>query len=207
MGSWSGSQPLNGSRIFKGFSWGSRTYSLTYSNSNGFTSQVVAVEIAYIIDPPLDSTMMSMTNGSLAGTLVTQRSTYAIAGQTIAVRVNGDPDNTKNGLFYMYSDHLGSTSAIQKDGSTEVEQSRYLPFGGWRGDKPDNLPGNRGYTGHVMNNLGGGADDLGLIYMNARYYVPNTNRFLTPDTIVPDPTNPQSFNRYSYVYNNPMTHT
>ncbi len=42
------------------------------------------------------------------------------------------------------------------------------------------------------------------IYMNARYYVPTLNRFLTPDTIVPDSTNPQSFNRYSYGYNNPV---
>lgn len=35
-------------------------------------------------------------------------------------------------------------------------------------------------------------------------YVPNTNRWLSPDTIVPDPANPQSFNRYSYVENNPI---
>ncbi|MEM9776971.1 MAG: Tox-REase-5 domain-containing protein [Chloroflexota bacterium] len=31
-----------------------------------------------------------------------------------------------------------------------------------------------------------------------------TNRFLTPDTIVPDPTNPQTLNRYSYVNNRPI---
>ena len=35
----------------------------------------------------------------------------------------------------------------------------------------------------------------------------NTNRMLTPDTIVPDPTNPQTFNRYSYVNNNPVNFT
>ena len=40
--------------------------------------------------------------------------------------------------------------------------------------------------------------------MNARYYTPNTNRMLTPDEIVPDPANPQSYNRYSYVNNNPL---
>ena len=34
--------------------------------------------------------------------------------------------------------------------------------------------------------------------------MPNTNRWLSPDSIVPDPTNPQSFNRYSYVQNNPI---
>ena len=30
------------------------------------------------------------------------------------------------------------------------------------------------------------------------------NRFASADTIVPDPANPQSFNRYSYVLNNPV---
>jgi hypothetical protein len=39
--------------------------------------------------------------------------------------------------------------------------------------------------------------------MNARYYVGYINRFLSPDPIIPDPTNPQSFNRYSYVLNRP----
>ncbi|MCC6606008.1 MAG: hypothetical protein IT327_22565 [Anaerolineae bacterium] len=43
--------------------------------------------------------------------------------------------------------------------------------------------------------------------MNARYYVPYLNRFLSADTIVPNPNNPQSFNRYSYVYNNPVKFT
>jgi RHS repeat-associated protein len=56
-----------------------------------------------------------------------------------------------------------------------------------------------------MNNTG--LDDLGLIYMNARYYVPEVGRFISPDTIVPDPGNSQSFNRYSYGYNNPVKYT
>ncbi len=40
--------------------------------------------------------------------------------------------------------------------------------------------------------------------MNARYYVPSIGRFASADTIVPDPTNPQSMNRFSYVRNNPL---
>ena len=47
-------------------------------------------------------------------------------------------------------------------------------------------------------------DYIKLTYMNARWYDPYINRFLSADTIVPDPTNPQSYNRYSYVYNNPI---
>jgi GH24 family phage-related lysozyme (muramidase) len=33
---------------------------------------------------------------------------------------------------------------------------------------------------------------------------PYINRFLQPDTIIPDPANPQSWNRFSYVLNNPI---
>ena len=59
-----------------------------------------------------------------------------------------------------------------------------------------------------MNNTGDpNTQDIGLIYMNARYYVPEVGRFVSPDTIVPDPTNPQSFNRYSYVLNSPPNFT
>ena len=32
----------------------------------------------------------------------------------------------------------------------------------------------------------------------------NTNRMVSPDSIIPDPANPQSFNRYSYARNNPV---
>jgi RHS repeat-associated protein len=49
--------------------------------------------------------------------------------------------------------------------------------------------------------------ELGLIYMNARYYVPSLGRFASADTLVPDPTNPQQFNRFSYVLNNPLRFT
>ena len=35
-------------------------------------------------------------------------------------------------------------------------------------------------------------------------YSPIVGRFLSPDTIVPDLRNPQSLNRYSYVYNRPL---
>ncbi len=56
----------------------------------------------------------------------------------------------------------------------------------------------RGYTGHHENR------DIGLTYMNTRYYIPGLGRFLTADTIVPAPANPQSHNRYTYVLGNPL---
>jgi RHS repeat-associated protein len=82
--------------------------------------------------------------------------------------------------------------------------ARYLPFGDWRRQPTADLT-DIGFTGHKSNNVGN--NDIGLIYMNARFYLPNTNRFISADTIVPNPTNPQSWNRYSYGYNNPLRYT
>ncbi len=132
-----------------------------------------------------------------------QRTTYRLAGQTIAVKVSGSPTN--DGLYYVHSDHLGSASVLSNAGGAVVpgSEARYLPFGDWR-TQPTSNPAltDMGFTGHKHNNSG--SNDLGLIYMNARYYVPGIGRFASADTIVPDPANPQSFNRCSYVYNNPV---
>ena len=45
---------------------------------------------------------------------------------------------------------------------------------------------------------------MGLNHMNGRLEDSITGRFISPDPYVPDPTNTQSFNRYSYVNNNPL---
>ena len=44
----------------------------------------------------------------------------------------------------------------------------------------------------------------GLYFYNSRYYDPVLGRFISPDTIVPEPGNPQALNRYAYVGNNPL---
>jgi len=43
-----------------------------------------------------------------------------------------------------------------------------------------------------------------LYYYGARYYDPEIGRFISPDSIVQDYTNPQTLNRYSYCINNPL---
>jgi hypothetical protein len=41
----------------------------------------------------------------------------------------------------------------------------------------------------------------------ARFYSPILGRFISADSVVPQPRNPQSLNRYSYVINNPLAFT
>jgi RHS repeat-associated protein len=44
----------------------------------------------------------------------------------------------------------------------------------------------------------------GLMDYRARFFSPHLGRFLQPDSIVPEPLNPQALNRYSYVLGNPI---
>jgi RHS repeat-associated protein len=132
------------------------------------------------------------------GSTTTRRITYAIAGQTVALRVQVVGTGGSNILYYLHSDHLGSTSLATTTTGALVGNTtaRYLPFGGFRTTPTAGLT-DIGFTGHRHNNLPG--SDLGLVYMNARFFVPSIGRFASADTIVPNPTNPQSYNRYSYV--------
>jgi len=46
---------------------------------------------------------------------------------------------------------------------------------------------------------------IGLYDYRARWYDPGLGRFVSPDPLVPRPDDPQSFNRYSYVDNDPVS--
>ncbi len=43
-----------------------------------------------------------------------------------------------------------------------------------------------------------------LLDFGARMYSPSLGRFISPDTIVPRPGDPQSFNRFAAMFNNPL---
>ncbi len=60
------------------------------------------------------------------------------------------------------------------------------------------LSTNRGFTEHEH------IEETDLINMNARLYDPTIARFISADSIIPDMYDTQSFNRYSYVKNNPL---
>jgi RHS repeat-associated protein len=59
----------------------------------------------------------------------------------------------------------------------------------------------RGFTGHEM------VDGFDIVHMNGRIYDNTLGRFLQADPVVQDPSNTQNFNRYTYVWNNPLAYT
>lgn len=105
--------------------------------------------------------------------------------------------------LYVHSDPLGSVGVVTDAAGKEVERLHYEPFGR-RIEADGRAPGvakgdvKHGFAGHRHD------DELGLIDMRGRLYDPNQRRFLTPDPLVTDPLWGQSYNRYSYVMNDPV---
>jgi len=114
---------------------------------------------------------------------------------------------------YLLTDHLGSVDTIFDQNGTILQQMSFSAWGERRLPVDWNtitLPTirqqmddytNRGFTGHEM------VDAFGIINMGGRLYDAALGRVLQADPFVQDPTNTQSFNRYTYVFNNPLSYT
>jgi RHS repeat-associated protein len=119
------------------------------------------------------------------------RKYYSFEGQSIL------RDN--EGLQYLLNDHLGSVMGIIDDEGILTSQQRYLPFGGVRQLESSFITQtDYGYTGQRDNSY------IKLMDYDFRWYSTGLGRFISPDSIIPEPTNPQSLNRYSYVINRPL---
>jgi RHS repeat-associated protein len=91
--------------------------------------------------------------------------------------------------------------AVTNASGALLSQQRYLPFGEVRTDVGTVSETDLGYTGQRA--LG----DLGLMDYHARFYDAAIGRFAQPDSIIPSTEDPQSFNRFSYVIDNPLMYT
>jgi RHS repeat-associated protein len=102
-------------------------------------------------------------------------------------------------LQYMHQDHLTGTSLVTSDNGTVIESLKYYSFGLTRELTGSDVTDKK-FTGQRL-------DETGLYFYGARYYDPLIGRFISADTIVPNPSDPQSINRYSYCLNNPLKYT
>jgi RHS repeat-associated protein len=101
------------------------------------------------------------------------------------------------GMHVTQIDHQGSPRVVTGPTGLVEGRQKYLPFG----ELLDQIGGKtaKGYTGHEQ------TDDSGLIYMQARFYVPWYGRFTSPDPGRDQHfEQTQSWNIYSYVQNNPV---
>lgn len=126
------------------------------------------------------------------------------------------PSSSDEKIDYLHRDHLGSIVNSTNESGTAENTVVFDPFGmqrdtGWGtdisaaalatiGEKEDTYTG-RGFTDHEMLNR------TGFVHMNGRVFDQRLGRFIQPDPIVGIPSLGQNFNRYAYVFNNPMSAT
>ena len=123
----------------------------------------------------------------------------------------------EGGRRHFHLDHLGSARLVTGQDSKEMSEHDYEPFGlesnyqetagGFDREDP------KRFTGHERDYAAppdAPASAYYLDYMHARYYSPTVGRFLSVDPAIDlraNLNNPQGWNRYAYVRNNPLRHT
>jgi RHS repeat-associated protein len=127
------------------------------------------------------------------GSTTTMKRYYYAGGQRVAMRQGSST------LYYLLTDHLGSTAITATSAGGFYTELRYYPWGGTRyasGTTPTSFR----YTGQRE-------AEVGLYYYGSRFYDAQLGRFVSPDTIIPNPRHPLSFDRFAYVQNNPIKYT
>jgi RHS repeat-associated protein len=157
----------------------------------------------YLFDPQYEKVT--------TGTLVEHKYYISAGGRLLALFTKRN--NSTEDMKYFHTDHIGSTSVVTNESGAVLERLAYDPWGDRRGagsTSPADVNNtiiptttNRGYTGHEQLDAGG----MGLVHMNGRIYDPTIGKFLSADPNVTSPYFSQSFNRYAYVWNNPLTLT
>jgi RHS repeat-associated protein len=101
-------------------------------------------------------------------------------------------------VHYIHPDHLGSSNVVTDSTGKQEGFSEFTPYGSTFRQTGTYDPKHK-FTGKEL-------DESGLYFYGARYYDPEIGRFITADTIVQTPYDPQSLNRYAYCRNNPINY-
>jgi RHS repeat-associated protein len=98
---------------------------------------------------------------------------------------------------YLHTDLVGSPIGSSDTSGVMTWNEHYKPYG--------ERQVKSGVAGDNDNWFAGKSSDLqtGLSYFGARYYDPVVGRFMSADSVEPDPNNVLSINRYAYANNNP----
>jgi RHS repeat-associated protein len=162
-----------------------------------------------------DSTFVGWTGGAGCAVAVLSLTADVTCRAVFALRPSGGTGTTggdeppavtgvqpSGPVHYYHLDALGSVRAVTNDGGGLVRRHDYLPFGEeW--PQPAGASSTR-FTGKEYDAASG------LYYFGARYLRPDAGRFTTVDPVYTWTENlvdPQRWNRYSYVRNNPLKYT
>jgi RHS repeat-associated protein len=110
------------------------------------------------------------------------------------VQVNGVGDK----VYYLLTDHLGSTTVSYRSDGLETRTQLYKPWGETRYTN-GNMPTDYLYTGQRVEL------EIGLYFYQSRFYDANLGRFSQPDSLIPAQSQGvQALDRFAYVNNRPV---
>jgi len=160
-----------------------------------------AISMLLVISLVTSMTLTGCTGGDIPGVSDdTEDTENTVTDSTGAIPAKG--------LYYFHPNHVGSISYLTDSTGKIVSKMNYTPYGEIIKSKSTGTDlFNKKYTGQTYDassSMKDGEEDTGLCYYNARYYDPGIGRFISADTLVPNPYNSQSFNRYMYVLGNPI---
>jgi RHS repeat-associated protein len=108
--------------------------------------------------------------------------------------------DSSGNVYYYFGDHLGTATTLSNASGVLCYDADFLPFG-YEKTYTASCPQNYKFTGLERDG------ETGLDHTLNRKYDSSLGRWLTPDPKAGDALNPQSWNRYAYVLNNPATLT
>ncbi|WP_104398552.1 RHS repeat-associated core domain-containing protein [Vibrio penaeicida] len=184
-----------------------KTVSFSYDANHNRYKKVSGTQTTVYIDKTYERVTDVAT-----GEVQHQHFVYA-EGKLIALNSqseNADGSITNKQVRFLHYDALNSVDMITDLYGYVVERRSYDAFGKQRDIAPQRETNkkynyveqmvltNRGYTGHEE------IEEVGLIHMNGRVYDQTLGRFVSADPIIQAPFVTNSFNRYAYVWNNPL---
>ena len=122
-------------------------------------------------------------------TALTRTQYYEFGGQRTAMRV-WRPGTTATVTTWLHGDALGSARAATTLSGAVAAGSltRYTPYG-------QTASGGGGPSDHTFTGQRSFVDAVGLMDYGARFYDPALGRFVSADSVVPEPGNPQALKR------------
>jgi RHS repeat-associated protein len=136
--------------------------------------------------------------GEAQGTTVSANYVY-LNNQLLAEYTGGT-------TYFLHQDHLGSTRLMTNVSGGICKSMDYLPFGEINGTS-GTCSTTQKFTGYERDAETDPGNGTGNDFAEARYYGSRMGRFLSPDPLGGEVSDPQSFNAYAYTINNPMNLT
>lgn len=130
---------------------------------------------------------------------------YVYRGSSVIAQVRQPAPGAAEEVRHFHHDHLGSVRFVSDAAGRLADQRKFLAFGAEISQHAD--VNHFKYTGHERDDDGTASQHDDLDYMHARYYNAVGGRFLSIDPLLGVAALPQSWNRYTYVQNNPLMGT